>query len=255
MLMWAQFANGNSEKVIMKKQKKFIFATSIILLFGFFCLTTVEAQNYGLDTAAQEAELPKVTSLTTYAGNIIGAGLSMVSVVFFVLMLYAGIRWMIARGNEEEETKARDMIIAAVIGMVIIMASYALTTFVFRGSTGGQVPKVTPTATQPQTSLPPKATPPTIGPKCTVKEGVTKVCQDKIVSAWVASHPDDAGKPNILGLVSEPFMIAECKKQEDTCEMSTIGLCVSLGGSYCQSPNQINNETNCKEAFEICEWK
>lgn len=113
--------------------KKYLLIISGLV---FLWAIPVFADNYGLDAAAQEAELPKISSVPTFAGNIIGAGLSMISVVFFGLMIYAGVRWMLARGNEEEETKARDTIIGAVIGMVIVMASYALTNFAFKGAMG-----------------------------------------------------------------------------------------------------------------------
>lgn len=245
----------------MKKQKKLFISAVMLFLFVFFGTTIAKAQNYGLDTAANEAKLPAVKSLPTYAGNLIGAGLAMVSIVFFVLMLYAGIRWMIARGNEEQETKAKDTIIAAVIGMVIIMASYALTNFVFKGSTGGNVPNKKPSTVAPSQLTAPLKSGVGTAPKCTVKAGVTKICQENIMNKWFEIYPAQNGVDFLILFIDPEFkklMNDECAKGdfEAICEIpSNLGYCVSMGGTYCQSANQLNNETNCKEASEICEWK
>jgi TRAP-type C4-dicarboxylate transport system permease small subunit len=51
--------------------------------------------------------------------------------VFFGLTLYAGLRWMTAQGNEEMVTKSKEILKAAIIGLVIVTASYALTKFIF----------------------------------------------------------------------------------------------------------------------------
>lgn len=87
--------------------------------------------SYGLEATAQAAKLVRGDSPATIAGNIIGAALSLVGVLFFILMVYAGITWMLARGNEDQTKQALRTIIAAVIGMVITLASYAITSFVF----------------------------------------------------------------------------------------------------------------------------
>ena len=63
-------------------------------------------------------------------GQIIQTALSFVGVVFFLLMLYGGFIWMTARGDETQAKKAKDIIIMATIGMVIILLAYAATTLV-----------------------------------------------------------------------------------------------------------------------------
>lgn len=122
----------------MKKSRAKIILLTVAFFISFFCIQKVLAGDYGgLETTAGAANLKSITSVQSLIGNIIGAGLSLISVIFFALMLFAGIRWMTARGNEEAETKARDTIFAAAIGMVIIMASYGLTNLVFNAATRG----------------------------------------------------------------------------------------------------------------------
>lgn len=122
----------------MQKSRAKLILLTVAFFLSFFCIKFVSAQDYGgLETTAGAANLKGITSVQSFIGNIIGAGLSLISVIFFALMLFAGIRWMTARGNEEAETKARDTIFAAAIGMVIIMASYGLTNLVFNAATRG----------------------------------------------------------------------------------------------------------------------
>ncbi len=58
--------------------------------------------------------------------------LSFLGVLFLVLMIYGGFLWMTARGNEEQVTKAKNLITAAIIGLIIVLASYAISIFVMK---------------------------------------------------------------------------------------------------------------------------
>lgn len=86
---------------------------------------------YGLDETAKEAygKVPADT-LPTMAGKIIGAALSLLGVVFLVLMVYGGILWMTAHGNAEQLKKSREIIIAAIVGLIVVLLAYALTSFI-----------------------------------------------------------------------------------------------------------------------------
>ena len=62
--------------------------------------------------------------------KIIGVILTFVGVIFLVLMIYGGYTWMLARGNEQEVSKARSIVINSLIGVIIVLAGYALTSFI-----------------------------------------------------------------------------------------------------------------------------
>lgn len=109
--------------------KKFLALLSI----AFVLVTPVFAQ-YGLDETAGAANLRGESEPTVIVGRIIGAGLSLIGIVFFILTLYAGIIWMVARGNEESAKKAINTIIAAAIGMIITMSAYAITSFILEAA-------------------------------------------------------------------------------------------------------------------------
>jgi hypothetical protein len=68
--------------------------------------------------------------LATKAGTIISLILSFVGVLFLILMIYAGILWMTASGNDQQISKAKSLLINAVIGIIVVLSAYALTTFI-----------------------------------------------------------------------------------------------------------------------------
>ena len=71
------------------------------------------------------------TGVSGVVGTVITAFLSILGVIFLVLMLYGGYLWMMDRGNSEQVEKAKQVITAAIIGLIIIVAAYAITKFVF----------------------------------------------------------------------------------------------------------------------------
>jgi hypothetical protein len=70
------------------------------------------------------------TDLYTIVGRIINVVLGFLGIVLLFYFIYGGFRWMTAGGDDKQVTEAKTMIRNAVIGLVIIMASYALSNFV-----------------------------------------------------------------------------------------------------------------------------
>ena len=56
--------------------------------------------------------------------------LGLLGLFFTVLIILAGFRWMNSRGNEEEVKKAKSQLKGAIIGMIIVIAAYAIAQFV-----------------------------------------------------------------------------------------------------------------------------
>ena len=72
----------------------------------------------------------ETTGVQTYVGKIINIFLSLLGTIAIVLIVYAGFLWMTAGGNEESLTKAKDLLLNAVIGLAIILTAYSITRFV-----------------------------------------------------------------------------------------------------------------------------
>ncbi len=128
-----------------------MFQIGKIIFISVFCLVLanpVLAQNNLLEqfTAGQE-ETGKATGHLNEEGNQVGlfsgdktlfeaigqvvsVGLSILGVFFLLLMIYSGYTWMTARGNEQQAEKARNTMINAIIGLVIVLGAYSITAFI-----------------------------------------------------------------------------------------------------------------------------
>ena len=92
---------------------------------GIKDLTSKVAEGGGYETGGVTD-----TSLSQSIGQVIKVVLGFVGVIFLVLTVYAGILWMTASGNEERVTTATNILKAAVVGLVIVVAAYSITYFV-----------------------------------------------------------------------------------------------------------------------------
>ncbi|MFA5754490.1 MAG: pilin [Patescibacteria group bacterium] len=128
-------------------KKVFFAAWLIALLFPFSALlaqnttslndalkglneTAGQVDAFGKQVAEADSNAFGTGFLTTKAGQIIGLVLSFIGVIFLILVIYAGILWMTASGNNEQITKAKGLIINAVIGLIVVFAAYAITNFI-----------------------------------------------------------------------------------------------------------------------------
>jgi hypothetical protein len=113
-------------------------------------VAAVHAAQFGLDETIAEVEKKQgtdfklVESPATIIGRLISAALGLVGIIFFVLMVYAGFLWMTARGNEKTTAKAKEAIVSAVIGLVIVAGAYAITNLIFKGVTPQAAPAAAP---------------------------------------------------------------------------------------------------------------
>lgn len=103
----------------------------------FFFFTPGVAQAYDFNEQSGLGETAKGTghaetiftpgNLSGGVGTLISAGLSFLGVLFLMLTVYGGYLWMTSAGNEDQVMKGKKIIVSAVIGLVIIVAAYAVT--------------------------------------------------------------------------------------------------------------------------------
>ncbi|MBU0731723.1 pilin [Patescibacteria group bacterium] len=65
------------------------------------------------------------------AARIINWALGLLGIFSLMLIIWGGFIWMNARGNEEEVKKAKKILEGAIIGLVIILASFGISQYVF----------------------------------------------------------------------------------------------------------------------------
>lgn len=107
------------------------FLIFLLILSGLVFFRLVLAQDFGtnqvgtgLDGSLAEGD-PR-----TIVARIINIALGFLGVIALGLIIYAGFLWMNSAGNEEKVAKAKKTLISAVIGLAIILASWAIATFV-----------------------------------------------------------------------------------------------------------------------------
>jgi len=115
------------------KQISILVLLILILIFPYFVFG--QTMKGGLEDLGQasgyETSGISQTTISSIAGTAVSVFLSILGIIFIVLMLYGGYLWMTARGSEEQLTKAKELIQAAVIGLIIIVAAYAISFFIF----------------------------------------------------------------------------------------------------------------------------
>lgn len=69
------------------------------------------------------------SDIAVIAGVAIKYALSLIGVIFLALIVYAGVLWMTAQGDEKKIGTARGFIFHSILGLMIVMAAYALTSY------------------------------------------------------------------------------------------------------------------------------
>ena len=114
------------------KQVIFLILLVVILVLPYF----VFAENSALEALKNiqpdsgYAEVGSDNNFAVIAGTIVGGFLSLLGIIFISLMIYAGFNWMSASGDEEKLNRAKNTIRRAIIGIVIVIGSYAIWNFV-----------------------------------------------------------------------------------------------------------------------------
>lgn len=86
--------------------------------------------------------------VTAIAGSAINTVLAFTGLILLGYLLYAGFLWMTSGGEDDKAGEARTMIKNAVIGMVILTLSFAISSYVLGAlNTIATAPTTTPTTT------------------------------------------------------------------------------------------------------------
>ncbi|MDD2758447.1 MAG: hypothetical protein PHD72_03705 [Patescibacteria group bacterium] len=102
-------------------------------LSGVFAPLLVQAQGLkdaGGKLSNVQAKSGLSADFAGTASSAMAGGLYVLGTIFLALMIYGGIVWIKAAGREEEVKRAKRIIVTAVVGLAVIMSSYALTTFI-----------------------------------------------------------------------------------------------------------------------------
>lgn len=123
----------------------YLFLTALLLTAAFGVFSPVSA-----DTATPSDSTPSGTPSTTtesatktinlqnplgttsvpaLIGNIIKTVLAIVGALALAMFIYGGFTWLTSGGSADKIKKGKDILMWAVIGLVVIFASYSLVDF------------------------------------------------------------------------------------------------------------------------------
>lgn len=95
-----------------------------------FAAEGLEASKEALGKIKTEIGTDVSSDLPTLIGGIIRVVLGVLGIFFVIYVVYAGYLWMTAGGEVAKVDKSKKMLGQAVIGIVIIVAAYAISEFV-----------------------------------------------------------------------------------------------------------------------------
>lgn len=122
--------------MIILKKLKFLS----LFLFGLFI-----SNSYALAGSLKTDDLKKqdeaIAKAAGLAGNsnlanvisiLISVILGFLGIIFLVLTIMAGFKWMMSQGNEDDIKKAKSSLKNSIIGLVIVVAAYVITYSIFK---------------------------------------------------------------------------------------------------------------------------
>ncbi len=122
-----------------------ISASALILFFSLILPIQVQAAydfnaDSGLDTLADDVGYDlQDSSINQKISSGLNILFSLLGIAFISMIIYGGILWMTDQGNAKHKETAKLVITQAVVGLIIVIAAYAITTFVFTYLRNGEL--------------------------------------------------------------------------------------------------------------------
>jgi hypothetical protein len=132
----------------MKDKIKYNIIAFVVLAFFSLMPSLVFGANlknaFGAKEGADYNPLDKVAESSGYEvstenesidpiiATIIQTALEFIGVIFLLLIIYGGYNWMTAAGDSGKVDTAKNTITRATIGLIVVLAAYAISYFVVR---------------------------------------------------------------------------------------------------------------------------
>lgn len=105
-------------------------AIALVLTAGFVVPMVASAQigsNFGLNSITTNLG---TNSLPKTIGLLINVVLGFLGLIAFIIILLGGFKWMVSQGDEGKIGEAKKLMGAGVVGLAIVLASWAIAQFV-----------------------------------------------------------------------------------------------------------------------------
>ncbi len=121
--------NFNMKKFVGFAATAALAAATILPTASLAVAPAAGSDPFGLDVVGGSVGLGGGDVRET-AGRIINVALGFLGIIAVVIVLIGGFKYMVSGGNEEKTSEAKNMIVAGIIGLAIILSAWAITTFV-----------------------------------------------------------------------------------------------------------------------------
>jgi nitrate reductase NapE component len=105
------------------------FAMVALILVPVLGIAQVNALDVGINEVEDSIKLGNKDPRET-VGQIINVAMLFLGIIAVGIILVGGFKWMTAGGNEEKVGEAKKLLGSGVIGLVIVLASWGIATFV-----------------------------------------------------------------------------------------------------------------------------
>lgn len=121
----------------MKFIKKY---QSLFFIASFFCLAIIPTVIFATDSStvrnlqylleAPIGTITKIDNLVQYILLLYNIAVSAAGIIAVVVIMFGGFMWAVSAGNEQRITSAKETIVSAVIGLILVLGSYVIFNFI-----------------------------------------------------------------------------------------------------------------------------
>jgi hypothetical protein len=121
----------------MRNSKKYLLIIPVLALVFVLLASSVQAVSVIDKMSAQTGAAgvntgyDNTVEIKDIVGTVINTALSLLGIIFLGLIIMSGYAWMSAGGDEKVIETSKSHIKNAVIGLIIVLAAYSITAFVF----------------------------------------------------------------------------------------------------------------------------
>ena len=134
------------------RNKKFI-AELVAIVLGVGVLIAHPAFAQDFEDFARTAGFSTQDDITVIIARLIRTAISFVGVVAVVFVLIGGFMWMTSGGNTDRLKRAKSILTNAVIGLIIVFASFAIVQFVLGTLTSSTDSTISQSESSPYTFI------------------------------------------------------------------------------------------------------
>ena len=112
--------------------KFIVFSFIFVFAFSFCASFTLAAPDLGVNYATNLGLASQNGDVRDTAVDIVKYLMTFLGIIATVVILLGGFKWMTAGGNEDKVAEAKKLLVAGMIGLVIVLAAFAIVTFVIQ---------------------------------------------------------------------------------------------------------------------------